>query len=191
MGYNYASTFYSRTYMPSTDQDKSASYNVFFNSILRRLRFALSLDDGATINIFKLVDYKMEQEYLHGMMKKEEEQGFVPCRDKILALFLDGLIIKRRGKQDNPNAKPVKVLSGKDKLSNNDVLRKIRIAMSYREEDMMEILRLAQFNVGKSELSALFRNTDHRSYRPCQDQLLRNFLQGMVIKYRPEAKPKG
>lgn len=174
----------------SNSDASTATYNVFFNSILRRLRFALSMDDGATIGVFALVDYKMEQEYLHGMMKKEEDDGFVPCRDKILALFLDGLIIKRRGKQDNPNAKPVKILSGKDKLSNNDVLRKIRIAMSYREEDMMEILRLAQFNVGKSELSAFFRNTDHRSYRPCQDQLLRNFLQGMVLKYRPEATAK-
>ncbi|MFT6270250.1 MAG: hypothetical protein ACJAVV_003079 [Alphaproteobacteria bacterium] len=176
--------------MSTTDLPKTADYNAFFNSVLRRLRFALSLDDGATIGIFKLVDYKMEQEYLHGMMKQEEDSGFVPCRDKILALFLDGLIIKRRGKQDNPNAKPIKVLTGSDRLTNNDVLRKIRIAMSYREEDMMAILRLAEFNVGKSELSAFFRNTDHRSYRPCQDQLLRNFLQGMVLKYRPDAKQK-
>ena len=176
--------------MSSAELPKAADYNAFFNSVLRRLRFALSLDDNATISIFKLVDYKMEEEYLHGMMKKEEETGFIPCRDKVLALFLDGLIIKRRGKQDNPNAKPIKVLSGSDRLSNNDILRKIRIAMSYREEDMMAILRLAEFNVGKSELTALFRNTDHRSYRPCQDQMLRNFLQGMVIKYRPDAKNK-
>ena len=126
--------------MPNIELPKTADYNAFFNSVLRRLRFALSLDDIATINIFKLVDYKMEEEYLHGMMKQEEESGFVPCRDKILALFLDGLIIKRRGKQDNLNAKSIKVLSGSDRLSNNDILRQVRIAMSYRKDDMMSNL---------------------------------------------------
>jgi uncharacterized protein YehS (DUF1456 family) len=176
--------------MPNTESPKTVDYNAFFNSILRRLRFALSLDDKATISIFKLVDYDMKEDYLHGMMKKEEDEGFIPCRDKVLALFLDGLIIKKRGKQDNPNAKPVQVISGSRRITNNDVLRKIRIAMNYREDDMMAILRLAEFNVGKSELTALFRKSDHRSYRACQDQLLRNFLQGMVLKYRPDAKNK-
>ncbi len=162
------------------------NHNPFLNSVLRRLRYALTLNDSATIGIFKLMNYEMDEEYLHSLMKQEEEKGFLPCRDKTLALFLDGLIIKRRGKQEGPNAKPPKVLSGSERISNNDILRKIRIAMNYREEDMMHILRLAQFNVGKSELSALFRKTDHRSYKVCGDQLLRNFLQGMVKKYRPD-----
>ena len=176
--------------MSNSDSPKPLDYNPFLNSVLRRVRFALSLNDSATLGIFKLVDYAMEEEYLHGMMKKEEEPGFIPCRDKVMALFLDGLIIKRRGKQENPDAKPAKVLTGSQRISNNDILRKLRIAMNYREEDMLAVFRLADFNVGKGELSALFRKSDHRSYRPCQDQLLRNFLQGMVIKYRPDAKKK-
>ena len=173
--------------MTTNTSPKVNDYNPFLNSVLRRVRFALSLDDTATINIFKLMDYAMEEDYLHGIMKQEDEDGFIPCRDKILGLFLDGLVIKRRGKQDNPNAKPPRVLSGNDRIINNDILRKIRIAMNFREDDMLEILRLAQFNVGKSELSALFRKPDHRSYRVCKDQLLRNFLQGLVKKYRPDA----
>lgn len=173
--------------MTTTNTPKANDYNPFLNSVLRRVRFALSLNDSATIGIFKIMDYTMEEDYLHGMMKQEDDDGFIPCRDKILALFLDGLIIKKRGKQENPNAKPPKVLSGRDRISNNDILRKIRIAMNYREDDMLAILRLAQFNVGKSELTALFRKPDHRSYRPCKDQLLRNFLQGMVKKQRPDA----
>lgn len=173
--------------MIKNTSSQANDYNPFLNSVLRRVRFALSLDDIATINIFKLMDYPMEEAYLRGMMKQDEDEGFIPCRDKVLGLFLDGLVIKRRGKQDNPNAKPPKVLSGTDRISNNDILRKIRIAMNFREDDMMEILRLAQFNVGKSELTALFRKPEHRSYRECKDQLLRNFLQGMVKKYRPDA----
>ena len=153
------------------------------NDVLRRLRFALTLNDGSTIDIFRLVDYKMEEEYLHRIMKKEEEPGFIRCRDKIISLFLDGLIIKKRGKQEGVEPK---ILSGDERLSNNEVLRKIRIAMSYRDDDMIEILKYANFRISKGELSALFRKTDHRSYKDCGDQLLRNFLQGMVKKYRPE-----
>jgi uncharacterized protein YehS (DUF1456 family) len=60
--------------------------------------------------------------------------------------------------------------------------------MNYRDDDMLNILKYANFRLSKGELSALFRKTDHRSFKPCGDQLLRNFLQGMVKKYRPEVK---
>ncbi len=70
------------------------------NDVLRRLRFALKLNDGSAIDLFKLANYAMETEYLQRIMKKEEEPGFILCRDKIISLFLDGLIIKRRGKQE-------------------------------------------------------------------------------------------
>ena len=66
------------------------------NDVLRRLRFALAINDTAAIGIFKLVDYDMDVDYLHSIMKKEGEEGYLPCRDKIISLFLDGLIIKRR-----------------------------------------------------------------------------------------------
>jgi uncharacterized protein YehS (DUF1456 family) len=160
---------------------------MLLNDVLRRLRYALSIDNSATISIFKLMDYSLEEEYLMGMMRREDEPGFVPCRDKILAMFLDGLIIKNRGKQDGVT--PPQLKSG-ERLTNNDILRKIKIAMSYQQEDMMDILNTAGFPVGKSELTALFRKPDHRSYRVCGDQLLRNFLQGMVKTYRPEARHK-
>lgn len=162
---------------------KTQTHKYFFNSILRRVRYALSLNDSATQQIFALVDYDMPLDYLHGIMKAENEQGFIPCRDKILALFLDGVIIKKRGAQEG---KAPKVLQAGERLSNNDILRKLKIAMQYQEQDMLDILRLANFPVGKSELSALFRNPSHRNYKPCQDQLLRNFLQGMVKRHRPE-----
>ncbi|GGD70891.1 DUF1456 family protein [Lacimicrobium alkaliphilum] len=155
------------------------------NDILRRLRFALSLDNQATITVFKLVDYELEDNYLMSMMRREEEPGFTPCRDKILGLFLDGLIIKNRGRQEGVTPRPLKA---GEILSNNDILRKIKIAMNYQQEDMLNILRAADFLIGKSELTALFRKPDHRSYRPCGDQLLRNFLQGMVKLNRPDAK---
>jgi uncharacterized protein YehS (DUF1456 family) len=155
------------------------------NDVLRRLRFALKLNDGSAIDLFKLASYDMETEYLQRIMKKEEEPGFILCRDKIISLFLDGLIIKRRGKQEGVEPQ---VLKGDERITNNEILRKIRIAMSYRDDDMIEVLKYANFRFSKGELSALFRKPDHRSYKACGDQLLRNFLQGMVKKYRPDAK---
>jgi uncharacterized protein YehS (DUF1456 family) len=155
------------------------------NDILRRIRYALKINDTAAVSIFKLVDYDMEIPYLQSMMKKEDEEGYLPCRDKIISLFLDGLIIKNRGKQEG--VEPV-ILKGNERLSNNEVLRKIRIAMSYKDDDMIDLLRIANFKVSKGELSALFRKPDHRNYKAAGDQIVRNLLQGMVKKYRPDAK---
>ncbi|MBO1256109.1 DUF1456 family protein [Alteromonas sp. 5E99-2] len=154
------------------------------NDVLRRLRYALSINDTAAVSLFKLVEYDMDLDYLRSIMKKEGEEGYLPCRDKIISLFLDGLIIKNRGKQEG--VKPTVLASGQ-RLSNNEVLRKIRIAMSYKDDDMIDILALANFRIGKSEFSALFRKPDHRNYKAAGDQLVRNVLQGMVKKYRPDA----
>ena len=97
---------------------------MLLNDVMRRLRYALSLDNSATISIFKLVDYTLEEEYLSNMMKREDEEGFLPCRDKTLAMFLDGLIIKKRGKREGVTPP---VLASGERLSNNDILRKIKI----------------------------------------------------------------
>ena len=154
------------------------------NDVLRRLRYALAINDTAAISIFKLVNYDMEIDYLHAVMKREGEVGYLPCRDKIIALFLDGLIIKNRGRQEGQEPQE---LGPKERLSNNEVLRKIRIAMSYKDDDMIEVLKLAGFRISKGELSAFFRKPDHRNFKPAGDQVVRNLLQGMVKKYRPES----
>ena len=154
------------------------------NDVLRRLRYALAINDTAAISIFKLVNYDMEIDYLHAVMKREGEEGYLPCRDKIIALFLDGLIIKNRGRQEGQEPQE---LGPKERLSNNEVLRKIRIAMSYKDDDMIEVLKLAGFRISKGELSAFFRKPDHRNFKPAGDQVVRNLLQGMVKKYRPES----
>lgn len=158
---------------------------MLLNDILRRLRFALSLDNNATIQIFKLAEHDLDEDYLMNMMKKETEAGFLPCRDKTLCLFLDGLIIKNRGKQEG--GPPPGLMQGQ-RLTNNDILRKIKIAQSYQQEDLIKLLKAADFRIGKSELTALFRKPDHRSYRACGDQLLRNLLQGMVKVNRPDVR---
>ena len=153
------------------------------NDVLRRVRFALRIDDTAAINIFKLAGYKMDIEYLKANMRKEEEAGYLPCRDSVMAMFLDGLIIKMRGAQSDT---PPPQLAKGEFLSNNEILRKLRIALSFRDDDMLEVMKLGNFNMSKGEMSAFFRKPDHRNFKPCGDQVLRYFLLGLARKLRPD-----
>jgi uncharacterized protein YehS (DUF1456 family) len=75
-------------------------------------------------------------------------------------------------------------------LTNNDILKKLRVALSYRDDDIIEVLKLADFEISKSELSALFRKDDHSNYQECGDQLLRRFLDGLIVKMRGPRPPK-
>ena len=76
-------------------------------------------------------------------------------------------------------------------LSNNDILKKLRVALSLKNDEVIEILALADFNISKGALGDLFRNEDHPGYVEAGDQILRNFLNGLIIKNRGKlAEPK-
>jgi uncharacterized protein YehS (DUF1456 family) len=69
-------------------------------------------------------------------------------------------------------------------LTNNDILKKLRVALSFKDTDILECLELVDFKITKSELSAFFINIDHPNYKECGDQVLRNFLNGLIVKNR-------
>lgn len=69
-------------------------------------------------------------------------------------------------------------------MTNNDTLKKLRVALKLRDDDIIKILELVDFRIGKSELSAFFRREDHPNYVECGDQILRNFLNGLIIHLR-------
>lgn len=75
-------------------------------------------------------------------------------------------------------------------LSNNDIFKKLRVALKLRDDDIVEICGLVDFKVTKSELGAIFRAEDHPKYMECGDQFLRNFLNGLVIYKRGPMAPK-
>ena len=77
-------------------------------------------------------------------------------------------------------------------MTNNDILKKLRVALQLRDDQIVDILALVDFKVSKPEINALFRNEDHPNFKPCGDQILRNFLNGLVIHLRgpkDEKKP--
>jgi len=153
------------------------------NDILRRIRYIFDLNDTNMIAVFGLADCKVTREQISDWLKKDDDPAYKACNDTELATFLNGLINHKRGKKDGPQ--PV----AEKKLNNNIIFRKLKIALNLKNEDVLELLLLAELRISKHELSAFFRREDHKHYRVCKDQILRNFLKGVQLKYRPAAVP--
>lgn len=149
------------------------------NDILRRIRFVFDFNDSQMISTFGAAGHEATREQISDWLKKEDDPAYVKCRDRELAIFLNGLINKKRGKKEGPQPEP------ENRLTNNIIFIKLKIALNLKAEDITAVMDLANFHISKHELSALFRKPGHKHYRDCQDQILRNFLQGLQLKYRP------
>jgi uncharacterized protein YehS (DUF1456 family) len=147
------------------------------NDILRRLRYTFNLNDTKMMELFAEGGLPASREQISDWLKKDEDADFKPIYDIDLAAFLNGFIIAKRGKKDNITPKPEK------SLNNNIILRKLKIALNLIDEDILAILELADFKFSRHELSALFRKPDQDQYRVCKDQILRNFLMGLQLKF--------
>lgn len=151
------------------------------NDVLRRFRYALELDNLTLLAIFRLAGVELAPEQLASMLKSEEEVGFEPVSDELLGRFLDGFILKQRGPRPR---QPGFDHEAPADLSNNRVLRAIKIGLELKDVDILAIMELASTPISKTELSALFRREDHRNYQPCGNQFLRNFLKGLALWHR-------
>jgi len=148
------------------------------NDILRRLRYVFDFNDNAMIKLFAEADCKASREEISDWLKKDDDESYKACNDVMLATFLNGFINKKRGKREGAQPEPEK------KLNNNIIFRKLKIALNMKDDDVLEVLKLANFRLSKHELSAFFRKPEHKHYRECKDQVLRNFLQGLQARYR-------
>lgn len=150
------------------------------NDILRRVRYILDLSDKKMIQLFASVDHAVSIEQLHAWFRDEENPNFKRIKDRELSLFLNSLIDDRRGKKEGASPQIEK------KLTNNNIFMKLKIALDLKAEDVLEVLELAGLTISKHELSALFRKPGHKHYRECKDQIMRNFLMGLQLKFRPK-----
>ncbi|MCP4298340.1 MAG: DUF1456 family protein [Proteobacteria bacterium] len=148
------------------------------NDVLRRIRYIFDFNDKKMIEIFALENSKVTREQVSDWLKKDEDPAYQRCSDRQLANFLNGLISLKRGKKEGLQREP------EERITNNIIFKKIKIALNLKDQDIMDILELAGFKVGKHELSAFFRKPGHKNYRSCQDQVLRNFLKGVQLRYR-------
>lgn len=153
------------------------------NDVLRSVRYMLDLSDAKVAEMARSVDpaFPLEAVHVKAMLKREGESEYLECPDTVLARFLDGLVLHRRGpRKDEPKR------SIENRLDNNAMLKKLRVAFELRDDDLNTIFQSAGFPVNKAELSALFRDPGHKNFRRCGDQMLRNFLKGLTLRLRLE-----
>ena len=143
------------------------------NSIFRRIRFIYDFSDQQMIDIFALTDVMVTRSDVSDWLKKEDHEEYLDINDEMLSIFLNGFIILKRGRKDGPLPVPDK------RLTNNLIFRKMRIALNLIDEDIIQILALAEMKMSKHELSAFFRSPTQRQYVECNNQVIRNFFQGL------------
>ena len=148
------------------------------NDVLRRIRYTFDFDDTKMIAIFALGGLDVTRAEISDWLKKEDDPDYQKCIDVQLATFLNGLIIDKRGRKDGPQPEP------ETSLTNNIIFRKLKIALNLQADEVLALIKRADFSMSKHELSAFFRKPGHKHYRECKDQVLRYFLKGVQLKYR-------
>ena len=148
------------------------------NDVMRRVRYIFNFNDSKMIAIFRLAGLEVTRAQVSDWLKRDHDPAFVGCSDIVLATFLNGLISEKRGARDGLAPIP------ESRLTNNIVFTKLKIALALKSDDILDLLILADMRISPHELSAFFRKPGHKHHRLCQDQVLRNFLRGMQIKFR-------
>lgn len=152
------------------------------NDILRRLRYILNVYDSTMAEIFALGGCTVTIDEAASFLKKEEEPGYVECGQPEMDCFLNGLIIYKRGPKEGA---PPPVRDPHAIVTNNTVLKKLRIAFELQEDDLLDIMRNAGAEISRHEMSALFRKDGHKHYKDCGDQFMRHFLRGLTLRQYP------
>jgi len=144
------------------------------NDILYKIQKALSLTQEEMIEAYKLADYKMAATHLDSLLKRRQDEDSKLCSYEELGIFLDGFVILKRGpspKKEN-NDEIVE-------LTNNLILKKLRIALELKEAETEIIFSLGEAELSKQQLASLFRKEGHKNFKECSDELLMAFLDGL------------
>jgi uncharacterized protein YehS (DUF1456 family) len=144
------------------------------NDILYKIQKALNLTQEEMLEAYKLADYKMDATHLETLLKRRQDEGSKLCSYEELGVFLDGFVILKRG----PNPKK-KNDDEAVELTNNLILKKLRIALELKEAETEIIFSLAEVELSKQQLASLFRKEGHKNFKECSDELLMAFLDGL------------
>jgi uncharacterized protein YehS (DUF1456 family) len=150
---------------------------VTHNDVLRGIRYLLNVSDAKLVEITALGGREIAQDDIVAYLKKEEEAGYRECPALVMAHFLNGLVVFKRGKDESRPPQPVEL-----PVTNNVVLKKIRVAFQLKDTDLIALIeKSGTLKITKTELSAFFRSRGHRNYRECGDQYLRNLLKALSL----------
>ena len=143
------------------------------NDILYKIQKALNLSQEEMLEAYKLAEYNMDATHLDSILKRHQDKGFKLCSYEELGVFLDGFVILKRG--PSPKKKNDDVVE----LTNNLILKKLRIALELKEAETEIIFSLGEAELSKQQLASLFRKEGHKNFKECSDELLIAFLDGM------------
>jgi len=144
------------------------------NEILYRIQKALHLTIDEILKAYKLEAYPMEESHLKSLLKRRQDKEFMLCSYEELGVFLDGLVTLKRGPSPQKREDDEAI-----ELTNNLILKKLRVALELKESEVEIIFGLADVTLSKQELKSLFRKEGHKNFKACSDSLLMSFLEGL------------
>ena len=153
------------------------------NQLLRTVRDTLAATNDDMVELFLLSGSTATAAELGGLLIDEDGAGFSPCSDLQLRHFLEGLILSERGPREGAafqNEVQIEVKIEAGALSNNQILKKLRVAFNLQELDMLAIFEEGGVSLSSAEFGALFRKEGNKHFRSCSDELLQGFLRGLT-----------
>jgi len=144
------------------------------NEILYRIQKALNLTTEEMLEAYRLEAFPMEASHLESLLKRRQDKNFIPASYEELGIFLDGLVKLKRGPSPKKSNEDEAV-----ELTNNLILKKLRIALELKEAETEIIFGLADVELSKQQLASLFRKEGHKNFKACSDELLMAFLEGL------------
>lgn len=146
------------------------------NDIFRTITRAIAMDTQQIQALFAATDIELSDKEITNLLKTDYQPGFEAMPDYILLIFLNNLIDAKRGKKADAVVTPV---AKHQKIANNEVLKKLRIAFNLQEQDVRDLFKLVTIELTKSDLSALFRKPGNGHFKACDDELLLDFIEGL------------
>jgi uncharacterized protein YehS (DUF1456 family) len=150
------------------------------NDIFRKITQSLQFDTMQIQALFAPSNIDLTDKDVANLLKTDYQPGFEPMPEYILIVFLNGLIEQQRGKKAEADVVE-EVIDKHAKISNNDVLKKLRIAYNLHEQHLRDALKLVTIELTKSDLAALFRKAGHEHYKACDDELVLDFIEGIGL----------
>ncbi|RUM75737.1 MAG: DUF1456 domain-containing protein [Sulfurovum sp.] len=144
------------------------------NDILFKIKTALSLDNESIIKAYALVEHEMTTARLTNILKRHQDKGYEEATYEELGLFLDGLVLLKRGENTTPKSEEEIV-----ELTNNLILKKLRVALNLKETELVVLFALAEVTITKRQIGSLFRKEGGKNFKSCSDELLLSFLEGL------------
>lgn len=148
------------------------------NDILYRIQKSLSLSLEEMLEAYTLESYTMSETYLQQLLKRRQDKNFQLCSYEELGIFLDGLVTLKRGPSPHKQENKETV-----ELTNNLILKKLRVALQLKESETEIIFGLADVELTKQQLASLFRKESHKNFKPCSTELLLAFIEGLDEYY--------